>query len=102
MLAFSAGEAERWLKSACWKPTRVAEAGKFRRQAPIFRQRKLVAMSKTAKWLVRTMSVLARSQKHSPFDIHASQRPHVFLLFSLFFGDVAFSEYFCAITIFSV
>ena len=49
MLAFSAGEAEGWLKSACWKLTRAAEAEKFRLQASIFRRRNLVAMSKTAK-----------------------------------------------------
>ena len=30
MLAFSAGEAKGWLKSACWKLTRAAEAEKVR------------------------------------------------------------------------
>ena len=36
------------------------------------------------------------------FDMHASRQPDVFLPFFCFYGDVAFSEYFCAITVFSL
>ena len=44
--------------------------------------------------------------RSSFFDIQATPQPHVFLPFFpfsfCFFGDVAFSEYFCTIVVFSL
>ena len=48
----------------------------------------------------RLVLTLAICDDHT--DMHASRQPHVLLPFSLFFGDDAFSEYFCTITVFSL
>ena len=48
------------------------------------------------------LSLKPRPFVKSFFDMHAPRQPHVFLPFSLFFEDVALSEYFCTITVFSL